>query len=36
MVCYICVYYYQVIITFCYKISKIQEKKRKVSNCPNI
>ena len=27
MVCYICVYCYHVIITFCYKISKIQEKK---------
>ena len=27
MVCYMCVYYYHVIITFCYKVSKIQEKK---------
>ena len=25
-----------VIITFCYKVSKIQEKKCKVSDCPNI
>ena len=37
MVCYMCVYYYHVIITFCYKVSKIQEKKkRKVSDCPSI
>ena len=27
MVCYMCVYYYHVIITFCYKVNKIQEKK---------
>ena len=27
MVCYTCVYYYHVIIIFCYKVSKIQEKK---------
>ena len=27
MVCYMCVYYYHVIITFYYKVSKIQEKK---------
>ena len=39
MVCYMCVYCYHVIITFCYKVSKIQKKKkkkRKVSNCPSI
>ena len=27
MVYYMCVYCYHVIITFCYKVSKIQEKK---------
>ena len=27
MVCYMCVYCYHVIIIFCYKVSKIQEKK---------
>ena len=27
MVCFMCVYCYHVIITFCYKVSKIQEKK---------
>ena len=26
-VCCICVYFYHIIITFCYKIKKIQEKK---------
>ena len=31
-VCYMCAYCYHVIITFCYKVSKIQEKKRKVSD----
>ena len=36
MVCYMCVYCYHVIITFCYKVSKIQEKKWKVSDCPSI
>ena len=36
MVCYMCVYCYHVIITFCYKVSKIQEKKCKVSDCPSI
>ena len=37
MVCYTCVYYYHIIITFCYKVSKIQEKKKsKVSDCPSI
>ena len=37
MVCYMCVYCYNVILTFYYKISKIQEKKkRKVSDCPSI
>ena len=29
MVCYMCVYCYHVIITFCYKVGKIQKKKRK-------
>ena len=36
MVCYICVYCYHVIITFCYKVIKIQENKLKVSDCPSI
>ena len=38
MVCYMCVYCYHIniIITFCYKVSKIQEKKHKVSDCPSI
>ena len=36
MICYMCVYCYHVIITFCYKVSKIQEKKRKVSDCLSI
>ena len=32
-----CVYCYHIIITFCYKVSKIQEKKNhKVSDCPSI
>ena len=35
-VCYMCVYCYHVIITFCYRLSKIQEKKRKVSDGPSI
>ena len=37
MVCYMCVYCYYVIITFCYKVSKIKGKKKcKVSDCPSI
>ena len=37
MVCYMCVYCYHVIIIFCYKVSKIQEKKNsKVSDCSKI
>ena len=27
MVCYMCVYCYHVIITFCYKVSKTKKKK---------
>ena len=30
MVCYMCVYCYHVIIKFCYKVSKIQEKNVKL------
>ena len=30
MVCYMCIYCYHVIITFCYKVSKIQEKNVKL------
>ena len=36
MVCYMCVYCYHIIITFCYKVSKIQETKLKVSDCLSI
>ena len=36
MVCYMCVYCYHVIIKFCYKVSKIQEKKCKVNDYPSI
>ena len=30
MVCYMCVYCYQIIINFCYKVSRIQEKNVKL------
>ena len=36
MVCYMCVYYYHVIITFYYKVSKTKEKNCKTSDCPSI
>ena len=37
MIRYKCVDCYHAIITFCYKVSKIQEKKnRKVRDCPSI
>ena len=32
MVCYMCVYCYHVIIIFCYKVGKIQKKKKKQTN----
>ena len=31
-----CVYYYHVIITFCYKVSDLKKKESKVSDCSNI
>ena len=31
-----CVYCYHIIINFCYKVSKIQEKDCKISDCSNI
>ena len=31
-----CVYYYHVIITFCYKVSDSRTKNSKISNCLSI
>ena len=37
MVCYMCVYCYHVIITFCYKVSNnLRKKNCKASDCPSI
>ena len=36
MVCCMCVYCYHVIITFCYKVRKIQKKNCKDRDCSSI